>query len=219
MNKTLLHCMFGATLAMFSTSAIAQDIDNVLPVASDISLRSDGTNADKANAKANTIEMYTVRTDGAITKDFVGLMSFTVPAKAGYSIKSATLRLTTERAKGTLAIYGFGADVSDADTYNSQKDNIAAARGNEPVAVLKLKGTSNKAVTDKGASANVEDWQNNIDLTDYVKTVGSGNVNLLLVNNAESTSTSIKVYTSDATDVDNTKNDPNFTFKAEDLVP
>lgn len=220
MNKTLLHGILGVVLALFSTSALAQDTEDVtevLSATSDVSLRSD--NADKANATANALEMYTVRTDGVITKDFVGLMSFTVPAKTGYVVKSATLRLTTERAKGTLVIYALGADVSDADTYNSQKDNIAAARQTTALALQKLNGTNNKATFDAGASSNIEDWQNYIDLTDYVKSIGSGNVNLLLANNAESTSTSIQVYTSDAQDVTNTTVAPNFTFAAADLYP
>lgn len=220
MNTTFLNCMFGASLTMFSISAFAQDAENVtelLSVTSDVSLRSDGDNANKANATATAIEMYTSRTEGEITKDFVGLMSFAVPDKTGYSVKSATLRLTTERAKGTLAIYAFNATVSDADTYNSQKDNIAAARATTALSTQRLNGTNNKAVTDAGASSNIEDWQNNIDITDYVKSVGSGNVSLLLANNAESTTTAIKVYSSDATDV--TNSNVNFTFSAADLKP
>ncbi len=217
MNKTLLQFVLGTVLALFSTSALAQDVEEVLLVTSDVSLRSDAPNADKANATAKSIEMYTQRKEGVIEKDLVGLMSFTVPAKAGYTVKSATLRLTTERAKGTMALYAFGTDVSDNDTYNSQKDNIATAREASPLVLQRLNGTANKAVTEKGASSNIEDWLNYIDLTDYVKTIGSGNVNLLLTNNAESTSTAIKVYSSDATDENNTTD--GFTFKAADLYP
>lgn len=209
--------MLGATFAMFSTSALAQDVDKTLSVASDVSLRSD--NGSKANPTATDIEMYTIHTDGEITKDFVGLMSFKVPAMAGYAIKKATLRLVTERAKGTLAIYAFGADITDADTYDSQKDNIAAAREAEPLTELKLNGTSGKAVFDGGASSNIEDWTNTIDLTSYVKSAKDGNVNMLLCNAAESTNTSIRVYSSDAKDVTNEKVTPNFTFAAADLVP
>lgn len=217
MNKTLLHYMLGVLFAMFTIPVLAQEESVVLSVTSDVSLRSD--NADNPNPTANALEIYTIRNNGEITKDFVGLMSFTLPEKKGYTIKKATLRLTTERAKGTMVIYALGADVSDADTYNSQKDNIAAARTTSALAVFTLKGTKNKAVSDAGASSNIDDWQNFIDLTDYVKSIGNGNVNLLLANNAESTSTSIKVYTSDAKDVTNEKTEPNFTFEAKDLYP
>lgn len=217
MNKTLLHYMLGVLFAMFTIPVLAQEESVVLSVTSDVSLRSD--KADNPNSTANALEIYTVRNNGEITNDFVGLMSFTLPEKKGYTIKKATLRLTTERAKGTMVIYALGADVSDADTYNSQKDNIAAARATSALAVLTLKGTKNKAVSDAGASSNIDDWQNFIDLTDYVKSISNGNVNLLLANNAESTSTSIKVYTSDAEDVTNEKTEPNFTFEAKDLYP
>nr|WP_302348980.1 hypothetical protein [uncultured Prevotella sp.] len=217
MKRNLLCGMFGMALAMVTSSAMAQDMQEVVAVKSDVTLTTDAKDAAKPTEK--TIEMYTSRTDGTITREYLGLMSFQVPVKAGYAVKSANLKLVTERAKGTLSIYGLGTDVSDADTYNSQIDNINAAREKEPIAKVRLNGTSNQAVTDAKASSNLEDWVNNIDITDYVKAQGNGHVNLVLVNAAESTTTSIKVYTSDATDVTNTKASPNFTFNGEDLHP
>lgn len=216
MKKNLLYAFVGFAVSMTSADAWAQDVTETLPVKSDVTLTTDSK--DKAKATEKTIEMYTSRTDGAITREYLGLMSFQVPVKAGYAVKSANLRLVTERAKGTLAIYGLGAEVSDADTYNSQIDNVDAARETTPIATVKLNGTANKAVTDAGASANLQDWVNNIDITDYVKSVGSA-VNLVLLNNAASTTTSIKVYSSDTEDVTNTKVTPNFTFSADDLKP
>ena len=216
MKRTLLQGMLGMALAMVAGHAIAQDVQEIVAVKSDVTLTTDAKDAAKPTEKA--IEMYTSRTDGEITREYLGLMSFQVPVKAGYAIKSANLKLVTERAKGTLAIYALGAEVSDADTYNSQIANINAAREKEPIAKVRLNGTSNQAVTDAPASSNLEDWVNNIDITDYVKSVG-GNVNLVLLNAAESTTTSIKVYTSDATDVTNTKATPNFTFNGDDLHP
>lgn len=217
MKKNLLNGLFCVALATVAMPGMAQDVEEQLGVTSDVTLTTDAS--DKAKSTEKAIELYTTRTDGAITKEYLGLMSFQVPVKAGYAVKSATLKLVTERAKGTLALYGFGAEVSDADTYNSQIDNINAVRENEPIAKVNLKGTAGKAVTDNGASSNLEDWVNYIDITDYVKAQANGHVNLLLLNNAASTTTSIKVYTSDATDVTNTKVTPNFTFAAADLHP
>ncbi len=216
MKGNLLQGVLGMALAMMTGQAMAQDVQEVVSVKSDVTLTTDAKDAAKPTEKA--IEMYTSRTDGTITREYLGLMSFQVPVKTGYAIKSANLKLVTERAKGTLAIYALGANVSDADTYNSQIDNVNAARETEPIAKIRLRGTDGQAVTDAKASSNVEDWINNIDITDYVKSVG-GNVNLVLLNAAESTTTSIKVYTSDATDVTNTKVNPNFTFAAADLKP
>ena len=218
MKKELLQCLCGITLSLTASAAFAQDINESLSVKSDVTLRTD--QADKSFPTNGALEMYTERNDdGSIKTDFVGLMSFQIPVKDGYSVKSANLKLVTERAKGDIAIYAFGADVSDADTYNSQKANVEAARSQTPLIVKKLNGTSGKATFDGGASSNLEDWINNYDLTDYVQSLSSGKLNLLLVNNANSTPVSIQVYTSDAQDVTNENVTPNFTFKAEDLKP
>ena len=217
MKKNLLI----AALAIFGcATGFAQDIiKGLYSVQTDVTLRNDGTdgaNADKAYPNVKDLEMRTSRTDGEINVDFVALMSFNIPVKDGYDISKATLVLYTERAKGTMAIYPFNATISDADTYNSQKDNLAAARELEAIATQKLNGTNNKAVTDDGASNVLNDWRNEIDITSYVKEIGNGDVNLLLCNNAESTTTAIKVYSSDAQDV--TLKD-NTVFEAEKLVP
>lgn len=218
MKQNLLHAVVGLVLAMTTQSLFAQDVTEAVSVKNDVTLRSD--KADEAFPTNKTLELYTLlKDDKSIERDFIGLMSFQVPVKSGYSVKTATLKLVTERAKGDLAIYALGADVSDADTYNSQKENVTIARASEPLVVTKLKGTSGKATFDGGASSNLEDWVNTIDLTDYVQQQANGKVNLLLVNHAESTPTSIQVYTSDAEDMTNTKVVPNFTFKADDLKP
>lgn len=218
MNNFLLRGLLGATVCLVAGSAFAQTTETAtIGVSNDVTLTTDSK--DKAISTEKALEMYTTRTDGKITREYLGLMSFRVPVKKGYVVKSANLKLVTERAKGTLAIYGFGAEVSDDDTYNSQIDNVNAVRKNKPIATVRLKGTEGKAVTDKDASSNIDDWLNNIDITDYVKVQADGHVNLLLLNNAETTGISIKVYTSDANDVTNDKVTPNFTFKAEDLHP
>lgn len=218
MNNFLLRGLLSATVCLVAGSAFAQTTETAtIGVSNDVTLTTDSK--DKAISTEKALEMYTTRTDGKITREYLGLMSFRVPVKKGYVVKSANLKLVTERAKGTLAIYGFGAEVSDDDTYNSQIDNVNAAREKEPIAKVRLKGTVDKAVTDKDASSNIEDWVNNIDITDYVKVQADGHVNLLLLNNAETTGISIKVYTSDANDVTNVKVTPNFTFAAADLHP
>lgn len=167
MKRNLLQGVLGMALVMVAGQAMAQDVQELVSVKNDVTLTTDAKDAAKPKEKA--IEMYTSRTDGAITREYLGLMSFQVPMKVGYAVKSATLKLVTERAKGTLAIYGLGAEVSDEDTYSSQIDNINAARENDPIAKVKLNGTAGKAVIDNGASSNLEDWTNNIDITDYVK--------------------------------------------------
>ena len=183
-------------------------------VTSDVTLNTD--NKDTADPSQAAIEMYTQRDEaGTITREYLGLMSFDVTLPDNAELDNATLVLYTERAKGTLAIHPFGNEISDEDTYNTQESYLNDARENEPIATVRLAGTNNKAVTDNGASNNIDDWRNEIDVAEYVKSV-DGAVRLLLCNNATSTTTSIKVYSSDVADV--TLKDGT-VFKADDLKP
>ena len=217
LTKSILGGLALTMLAALPVNA-QETTSETLSVANDVTLRNDGNNKTTAYPGKPDLELRTSRNAGAIDKDFVGLMSFDIPYKSGYAIKSAILRLVTERAKGTMNIYAFDAEVSDADTYSSQESNLAVARNKEPLASVKLKGTSNKAVTEAGASSTLADWVNGIDLTAYIKTLGHGKCNLMFANAAESTTNAIKVFSSDAKDVTNT-NTPNFTFAADDLKP
>lgn len=222
MNNILLRGILGATLCLVTSSALAQTTETeTIGVSNDVTLRKDA--ADKTFANKSDLELYTLYTDGAITTDFIGAMSFDIPSKPGYAIKSATLRLVTERYKGsaTLSIYSLGNNaISDADTYNSQKANVEEARKNGPFITITPKGTHNKATFDGGASSDINDWTNNIDLTLLAQKCGSGKLNLLFVNTSAKTKDDVvKVYSSDAVDMTNTNVTPNFTFKAEDLYP
>lgn len=218
LTKSILGGLALTMLAALPVNA-QETTSETLSVANDVTLRNDGNNKTTAYPGKPDLELYTSRTAGAIDKDFVGLMSFDIPYKSGYAIKSAILRLVTERAKGTMNIYAFDAEVSDADTYSSQESNLTVARTKEPLASVKLKGTNNKAVTDGGASSTLADWVNEIDLTAYIQTLGHGKCNLMLANAAESATNAIKVFSSDAKDVTNSKVTPNFTFAADDLKP
>ena len=222
MNKFLLRGLLSATVCLVAGSAFAQTTEtSTLGVSNDVTLSLGEAN--KTFSKNGDIELYTLYTDGAITTDYIGAMSFDLPSKPGYAIKSATLRLVTERYKGsaTLSIYSLGNNaVSDADTYNSQKANVEEARKNDPFITITPKGTHGKAAFDGGASSDINDWTNNIDLTLLAQKCGSGKLNLLLVNpSAKTKNDVVRFYSSDAKDMTNTKVEPNFTFKAEDLHP
>ena len=222
MNNFLLRGLLSATVCLVAGSAFAQTTETAtIGVSNDVTLRKDA--ADKTFATNTDLELYTLYTGDAISTDFIGAMSFDIPSKPGYTIKSATLRLVTERYKGsaTLSIYSLGNNaVSDADTYNSQKTNVEEARKNGPFVTITPKGTHGKAAFDGGASSDINDWTNNIDLTLLAQKCGSGKLNLLLVNpSAKSNNDVVRFYSSDAEDMTNTKVDPNFTFKAEDLHP
>ena len=222
MNNFLLRGLLGATVCLIAGSAFAQTTETTtIGVSNDVTLRKDA--ADKTFATNTDLELYTLYTGDAISTDFIGAMSFDIPSKPGYTIKSATLRLVTERYKGsaTLSIYSLGNNaVSNADTYNSQKANVEEARKKGPFITIIPKGTHGKAAFDGGASSDINDWTNNIDLTLLVKKCGSGKLNLLFVNpSAKTKDDVVRFYSSDAEDMTNTKVEPNFTFAAADLHP
>lgn len=177
----------------------------------------------KTNYGSNpTMELYTYyneKEDGSVEDlDFAGLMSLQLPAapSADDELQSATLRLVTERAKGSIALYPYEGQWAENAIYEEQATAIAEARAKEAIATVKLAGQSNKAVTDNGVTMNtVEEWTNLIDVTNYVKSLNGNNVNLLIVNPAN-TKTSVKVYTKEAADV--TLKDGS-VFAAADLVP
>ena len=222
MNNFLLRGLLGATVCLVAGSAFAQTTETAtIGVSNDVTLTL--TDASKAFPTNKDIELYTLYTDGTITTDYIGLMSFDIPSKPGYAIKSATLRLVTERYKGsaTLSIYSLGNNaVSDADTYNSQKANVEEARKNGPFITITPKGTHGKAAFDGGASSDINDWTNYIDLTLLAQKCGSGKLNLLFVNpSSKSKEDVVRFYSSDAKDMTNTNVEPNFTFAAADLHP
>lgn len=221
MNNFLLRGLLSATVCLVAGSAFAQTTETAtIGVSNDVTLRKDA--ADKTFATNTDLELYTLYTGDAISTDFIGAMSFDIPSKPGYAIKSATLRLVTERYKGsaTLSIYSLGNNaVSNADTYNSQKANVEEARKNGPFVTITPMGTHGKAIFDAGASSDIKDWTNNIDLTLLAQKC-SGKLNLLFVNlSAKTKNDVVRFYSSDAKDMTNTNVEPNFTFAAADLHP
>ena len=221
MNNFLLRGLLSATVCLVAGSAFAQTTETAtIGVSNDVTLRKDA--ADKTFATNTDLELYTLYTGDAISTDFIGAMSFDIPSKPGYTIKSATLRLVTERYKGsaTLSIYSLGNNaVSNADTYNSQKANVEEARKNGPFITITPMGTHGKAIFDAGASSDIKDWTNNIDLTLLAQKC-SGKLNLLFDNpSAKTKNDVVRFYSSDAKDMTNTNVEPNFTFAAEDLHP
>lgn len=167
----------------------------------------------------DVLEIWT-SSDGT---DFAGLMSFTIPEKAGSEIAKATLVLHAERVKGDrkLTIYPFGYAISEGDdTWNTQGENVKKAREGEPIAEEVLNGQSGKAVTQEDVTdeyKTADAWKTEFDITEHVASIGSGVVNLLLSHNGENNNQNVKVYTKEVNDV--TLNDGVTVFKADDLKP
>lgn len=206
--------LFAQTESETTTQTLTPDIDTYLRY-----------NNTTNHGSETTMEIYTYATNNL---DFVGVMKFTLPTlTAKQEIKSAKLRLTTERIKGDgqLNIYPFTGTITSsskyADSWSSIDDEVNK-RGTA-IATVSLKGLWNKAIDlDKltdDTFASVDQWQNTIDITDYVQSLTSTNLSILLTKNVDQNAAS-KIFTSEATDITVKKSDgTTVTFAAADLQP
>lgn len=185
-------------------------------------IRSDNNAADNNSKATMEIKTYTDESDATKNRYFYGVMTFSVPSDVvGATIKSATLRLVTERIKGknAMAIYSVG-DYPDKPKYEDLAEDIANIATAEPIATFKMNGLWNKALGSDAITDDYRDisaWTNNIDLTSFVGSLTATNFNILITA-TENNNNSACIYTADATDVTN-KKDETLTFVATDLKP
>lgn len=188
-------------------------------------IRSDNTTADYTAKATMEIKSYTDETDATKNRYFYGLLSFQIPTEAldtdNYLLRSATLRLITERIKGgsEIAIYSCG-EYPEKPQYQDLEQTINTLSSTTPVATFTMKGQWNKALGTDAIGDDYKDlsaWTNDIDLTDYVKGLTTNEINFLLAATANNNNSAC-FYTSDAVDVVNSK-DETLTFKAENLKP
>lgn len=168
-----------------------------------------------------TMEVLTDLTNG---KDFVGLLSFALPAEVlsgGYTVQQATLRLVTERCKGVMAmsLYPYGHAFAEDAVYADEASYVEAARQTTPVTFDVAFGVRGRslALDDVSASPELSAWTNTIDVTTLVKSASSSVLNLMLAS-ADGNTNSNKFFSKETGDVANAK-DANYTYAAADLVP
>ncbi len=158
--------------------------------------------------------------------EFIALFGFDYELPEGMKVKSATVRLVTERYKGaTMIMHGYGNDFADKTTWNAESGYITPLFDQEPLATFTPKGQWNKSVSADAVSddmANVEAWTNLIDVTAYVKTMTSYDkrVNFVLYQERGKQSSQNNFFTHEVADVVNTKTEgKEFTLSADDLKP
>jgi len=169
-----------------------------------------------------TMELKTYTTDNV---DMVGVMvfEFTAP-NDGYEVETATLRLVSERVKGDrkINLYDFNVNVTEDAIYADYASDVEEARKKEPIANFSMEGQNNKSVAGDDIDAEkyqtITAWQNNVDLTAYVKGLAT-NKFAILITRAADANNSNKFFTKEATGINNTKCDYFSTVTATDLVP
>ena len=179
------------TLMYAEASADGQDTDNLSaysayepPVTKtaqgDTYVRSNSVKA--TNGGTTQIEVYNGKKEGNDAK-FYGMLSFNLPNAAIGHVKKAQLRLTTKRYKTgrNINVYAYNSFDEANASYETESGNITTATGKTQLATFKPMGDSEKDVTSDDVTTTTQDgWTNKIDLTSYVQSLTTKEVNLLL---------------------------------------
>ena len=190
----------------------------------DVSLPTADTYVRKGNKDNNASKItMEIRSSEDRATDFVGLMSFAMPAEviySNYAINKATLRLVSERAKGsrTINVYKY-TSFEENTIYDNESTNIASARtADNLICSFEAVGQDASIAVDalKNEYKEINAWTNTLDFTDFVKGLDTNTFSILLdkPNNTAQT----LFFTKDAKDFTNTK-DETLSFSKDDLVP
>ena len=174
--------------------------------------------ADNNGAK----EQMEIGTNDSKGTDFVGLLKFTIDGEAVGKVEKATLRIVSERVKGNpqISLYSYSNEWESDAKYEDQTANIEAARATEAIATFTPKGTKGRSIlsdTQDNVSTDIADWTNEIDITEYVKTLTDGTFSLMLAetNNQKDNQ---KYFASEAKDF-SPKKDASITITSAQIVP
>jgi hypothetical protein len=224
MRRKLLKGFAVAAMTLLAAGVNAQETHVVLPTV-DTHV---GKGVNKSFGSADQMEIYTyVDADAGKDVDYVGLLSFIFASPDdGMRVKSAKLRLVTERVKGKrpMNVYAFSGAVANDVQYGDVSAAISDARSKSPVATFEVKGQGGVSTAYdphkvNDSSKDVSAWTNEIDLTRYVQSL-SGNSFSILVTKADNENQQTKFYTSEVQDIDGTKDGVTYySFSRADLVP
>ena len=156
--------------------------------------------------------------------NYVGLMGFDFSVPAGLRVSKATLHFVTERFKGSyIYVRPYGHDFAENCCWNDEESYITAALEAETLYEGDLAGQWNKATFDNNLAEdkqNLEAWTNDVDVTNYVKTM-HGRVNFIFSQDNVDNKAVVQqncIYSKEAKDLTN-NNYPEFTATAAELVP
>ena len=115
-------------------------------------------------------------------KNFYGLLCFEIPAKSGYKVKSAVLRLVSKKISGNRQtnFYKLSTDISSKPAFANLA--ISDALASTAIGTVKAEGESGKQISSDAISADkyktIDLWQNSITL-DAAKVVAGEKLNIL----------------------------------------
>ena len=134
-----------AAFAAFGIGAMAQNAETLTPTA-DTWVRTDNAGGKYATQTKMEVKDY-VNAEQEKDIKFYGVVSFTLNKPEGYSVKSAKLRLTSERIKTNrpTSLYYLPTSVAEADlNYNAVAEAVATALQTLPSASLPRARTASR---------------------------------------------------------------------------
>lgn len=230
MNNFLLRGLLSATVCLVASGALAQTtVSEETSVKHDVSLPTADTYVRKGYTQRNlgVKDVMELNSNKEGTADFVGLLSFALPEELHYSnyvASNANLRLVTRslgKGGNNVNVFKFGGTFDEKSLYSDpdMEADIKDARSTNVLALFQAKGQKNKAISDKGLSADytkIENWVNNINLTDVVNSMLDSQLNLM-IESADKDGLSTKIFSKDVKDV--TCQTTNVVLSANDLKP
>ena len=231
MNNFLLRGLLGATVCLVASGALAQTtVSEETSVKHDVSLPTADTYVRKGYTKLDlgVKDVMELNSNAEGTADFVGLLSFALPEELHYSnyvASNANLRLVTRslgKGGNNVNVFKFGGTFDEKSLYSDpdMEADIKDARSTNVLALFQAKGQKNKAISDKGLSADytkIENWVNNINLTDVVNSMLDSQLNLM-IESADKDGLSTKIFSKDLPK-DVTCQTTNEVLSANDLKP
>lgn len=156
-------------------------------------------------------------------KNFYGLLCFEIPAKSGYKVKSAVLRLVSKKISGNRQtnFYKLATDISSKPAFANLA--ISDALASTAIGTVKAEGESGKQISSDAISADkyktIDLWQNSITL-DIANMTAGEKFNILFATSTteqSSTSNSNRFFGKNAEGF--TNSNISLTCTSDELVP
>lgn len=228
MNNFLLRGLLSATVCLVASGALAQTtVSEETSAKHDVLLPTADTYVRKGYTKLDLggKDVMELNSNKEGTADFVGLLSFALPKELHYSnyvASNANLRLVTRslgKGGNNVNVFKFSGAFDEKSLYSDLEADIKDARSTSVLASFLAKGQKNKAISDKGLSADytkIENWVNNINLTDVVNSMLDSQLNLM-IESADKDGLSTKIFSKDVKDIP--CQTTNVVLSANDLKP
>lgn len=127
------------------------------------------------NSNFGSAKNLELQSDDDLTRRILYGFNFNVPE--GKKISTATLHIVTERFKGSdVDVYGYTAFDESTATWNTEMFKVPEAESKGKIATFTPAGHKGKAIFDENIKSDcqsLEAWTNDIDVSEYVKSLKS----------------------------------------------